>query len=192
MNNKKILLVDIDESLYPFAHTLHEWFIKTQGREVPWEELSKEYDLDKYIHDHVELQPSFVAGHDLVDPQPIASAFEAMELLHPHYIIRACTARNKIDWETVTTDWITKYFPNIDDIIYTRHHRGDEAIHKKHLAEKHKAHALIDDTHYWVQNLPEYTQGFVVERPAPLAADPNAESWEAISQKLWMQATRYQ
>lgn len=192
MSKKRVILVDIDESLYPFAHTLHEWFIKTQNREVPWAELSKEYDLDKYIKDHVELQPLFVQGHHLVDPKPIAESLQALELLHPHYIIRACTARNREDWETVTENWITEHFPNIDDIIYTRNRRGDDATHKKHLAEQHKAHALIDDTHFWVQDLPEFTNGYVVERPSPLASDDKAESWETISQKLWVSATRYQ
>lgn len=193
MTKRKVLLVDIDESLYPFAHTLHEWLVLSQGRSVPWGELSMEYNLDKYIEDHVELQPGFATSHgNLVDPKPIAEALEAMELLHSHYIIRACTARNVEDWESVTADWISRYFPNIDDIIYTRNKRGDDAIHKKHLAAKHNAHALIDDTHYWVQDLPPMTKGYVVERPKPLASDPDAKPWDFIARDLWTDATRYQ
>lgn len=192
MTNKKVILIDIDESIYPFAHTFHDW-LTTQSRSLPWEDLSIEYDLDKYLHDHVALQPHFVKAHGhIVNPQPIVEALEALELLHPHYILRACTARNRYDWEELTEKWVGEHFPNIDDIIYTREERGDDAVHKKHLAQHHKAHALIDDTALWVQDLPEHTHGFVVERPKPLASDREAKTWKEISSTLWSHATRYQ
>lgn len=189
--NKKVILVDIDESLYPFTHTLHEWLLDTHNRQVPWDKLSIEYDLDKYIHDHIELQPHLANGHNTgLDPKPIAEALETMELLHANYTIRACTARNGQDWEAVTEDWISKYFPGIDDIIYTRDKRGDEAVHKKDLAFQHKAHALIDDTSYWVQDLPVFTKGFIVKRPKPLASDPGAREWQSIGIELHGDANR--
>lgn len=181
MSKVKPVLVDLDEVLYPFVHTWDLWLQHTQNQNVDWEALVWYYDLDLYLPKYVDLQPDFVKAHvSILNPQPIPGSIESLEIISNKYPIIACTARNAEDWKETTEEWLRTHANFISDVIYIREGRGHDPIPKGEVAKKLKAHAHIDDTKYWVDTLPEGTKGYVLKRPAPLASDAGAKTWEEI------------
>jgi hypothetical protein len=181
MSIKKPVLVDLDEVLYPFVHTWDLWLQHTKNQTVDWEALVWYYDLDLYLPKYVDLQPDFVKAHvDLLNPQPIPGSIEALSLIASSHPIIACTARNSQDWSGTTEKWLATHAPFISDVVYIRNGRGHDPIPKGEIAKKLKAHAHIDDTKHWIDTLPPSIKGYVLKRPAPLASDEGAKTWDQI------------
>jgi hypothetical protein len=187
---KRPVLIDLDETAYPFIHTVDRWMVDTLGTAVDWDALVWVYDLDLFLPHHVERQPDYAAHLSDFDPQPITGAVEALRLIAEHYPIVACTARNEEDWSAPTRAWVATHLPFVADVIFVRADRGTPAVPKAVIANDLHAVALIDDTADWMAGLPERTTGFVVKRPAPLASDVGAVSWETIAAQLTAQALR--
>lgn len=182
MSKKKPVLVDLDEVLYPFIHTWDEWLSHTKNESVDWEALVWYYDLDLYLPRYIEKQPEFVKAHSLeiIDPKPIPGSIEALSKIASEYPIMACTARNAEDWTEATEKWLGEHAPFISDIIYIRNGRGHEPVSKGEIARKLNAKAHIDDTKHWIDSLPSHIKGYVLKRPAPLASDAGAITWDAV------------
>lgn len=182
--HRKPILIDLDEVVYPFIHTWDKWLKDEKGLGVDWDAFVWHYDLDLYLSNHVEKQPEFVSAAPGLDPQPIQEAVHALQLLSEDYPIMALTARNSEDWHGATHDWIGRHLPFVKDIHFARHGRGEAATPKGVIADQLKAKALIDDTAFWIETLPSHIDGFVLKRPAPLASDEGAVSWDYILNQL--------
>jgi hypothetical protein len=181
---KPKLLIDIDETVYPFLHTWDEWLRSKQELGVDWESFAWWYDLDLYLEGHLEKQEEFIAAHAFLRPQPIPEAEKSLLTLKEHFTISALTARNKADWQGETESWINQHLPFVEDIFYNRAKRGSSAVPKGRVAEKLNAKALVDDTSYWIQTLPSQIDGYIVKRPTPLASDAGAIHWNEIESLL--------
>lgn len=181
--HRRPILIDLDETVYPFLHTWDAW-LQRQGKSVDWDAFVWFYDIDSYLHDHIELQPHFLAEQHVLDPQPIPEAVAALTLLHSEFPIIACTARNGADWHEATTEWLHRHLPFVNDVVFTRTERGDSAVRKAQVAERLNALALIDDTSEWLKDLPAETEGYLVKRPQPLASDAGALDWHEIADAI--------
>lgn len=181
---RPVLLIDLDETVFPFIHTWDRW-LHTQGKQgVDYDALVWYYDVELYLPHHLEAQPDFVAALAALDPQPIPEAIHELTNLADLYDIRVCTARNARDWGASTATWVAEHLPFVTHIDHTRQDRGQDATPKRAFAEQMRAHALIDDTAAWVHDLPDFTAGLLVRRPSPLASDPGALSWQTIGTQL--------
>jgi hypothetical protein len=178
------VLIDIDETIYPFIHTVDRWFATKHGQSVDWEALTWWYDLDLYLPNHVDRQDEFARALHELNPHPIPDALKSLQTISADYPIVACTARNQSDWSASTEEWISEHFPFVSDVIYVRDHRGADPMPKSEIARRLGAAALIDDTAAWMVGLPTLTVGHVVKRPAPLASDAGARPWGEIATDL--------
>ena len=178
------VLIDLDETVYPFIETWNRWLHYNGEHPVDLDAFSWWYDLDLYLTEHVERQPDFISAQKQLKPKPIPEALENLQRIAQYYPIVALTARNKEDWYEETKFWVNKRLPFVENIYYSRLKRGSEAKPKQIIADQLNAYALIDDTKMWVDGLPDYIRGYVVKRPSPLASDAGAKSWEEIAEDL--------
>lgn len=180
--NKKIL-IDLDETVFAFAHSWSIWMEETTGQQID-EALYWYYDIEMYIPDFLTEQEKFISHLKHIKPKPIPDALEALTILSQHYHIEALTARNKDQWSKETEFWVTKHLPFVNDIHYTRDKIGVPARIKGDVAHELKAHALIDDTKHWIETLPAHIKGYLVRRPHNFASDAGALTWEQIKTHL--------
>jgi 5'(3')-deoxyribonucleotidase len=183
MKQKPILLTDLDDTLFPFADTWAQWQYTSTGNPID-EAMYWVYDVDAYLHNFLELQPSFINEVHLFEPLPVEQAHAALMELSHHYEVRALTARNHDEWSEHTESWVRTHAPYITEIHYTRMTKGGEVIPKATLAKKMKAHALIDDTKFWIEGLPSSVKGYIAKRPRPFPSDEGAVEWDFIKADL--------
>jgi 5'(3')-deoxyribonucleotidase len=183
MNDRPILL-DLDETIYPFVHTWEKWLTMNKGEPINWEALGQKYDLDTHMPTHIEHAAAFLKEHHLVEPTPLVEAFRVISFASNHFPIVACTARNEQDWKNATSEWVEKHLPFVNGILHTRTHRGSSAILKGQVCTELNALALVDDSKEWIDTLPPETIGYLVKRPAPLASDPGAMEWHEVETHL--------
>lgn len=181
---RKPILIDLDETVYPFLSTWDKWMKHTNRGAVDYDAFVWYYDLDLYLSNHVEKTPDFIAYQHILEPQPIPEAMTALLDIAEYYPIMALTARNKADWSNATDLWVEQHLPFVKDIHYVRENRGDDAIPKGIVASQLNAQALIDDTAYWIDSLPTDIDGYIVTRPQPIASDNGAEPWHLIADKI--------
>lgn len=182
--NDRPILIDLDETIYPFVHTWDKWLSLRNHGPVNWEALGAKYDLDAHMPGHIEYAVDFLKEHHLVEPSPMAEAFRVISFASQHFPIIACTARNEHDWKNATIDWVEKHLPFVDGILHTRTHRGASAIPKGQVCDEMNALALVDDHKEWIDTLSPNTIGYLVKRPEPLASDPGAMEWHEVEAHL--------
>lgn len=183
MKQKPILLTDLDDTLFPFADTWAQWQYTSTGNPID-EAMYWVYDVDAYLHNFLELQPAFISEVHLFNPLPVEDAHTTLIELSHHYEIRALTARNHDEWGEHTEAWVSKHAPYISDVYYTRREKGGSVEQKATVAERLKAHALIDDSSYWINGLPSHIKGYIAKRPRPFPSDEGAVDWAFIKQDL--------
>lgn len=183
MIDNNIVLIDLDETVYPFLHTWNMWIQENEGQTVD-EAFYWYYDLDMYMPGFLEKQADFIEASKLLNPKPIQEASASLDIISKHYNIVAVTARNENEWKDVTETWVVEHLPFVTDIYFTRREHGEVATPKHVFAEKLNAHALIDDTAFWVETLPAHVRGYVVKRPNGFASDAGAVTWEHITSDL--------
>lgn len=182
--NDRPILIDLDETIYPFVHTWDRWLSLRDHGPVNWEALGTKYDLDQHMPGHIEYAADFLKEHHLVEPQPLAEAFKVIAFAAQHFPIIACTARNESDWQHATIEWVEKHLPFVDSILHTRTHRGANAIPKSQICDEMNALALVDDHKEWIDTLSPNTIGYLVKRPHPLASDEGAMEWHEVEAHL--------
>lgn len=180
---KKIILIDLDETVFSFAASWDKWMQHTTGQTID-EALYWYYDIDTYIPNFLDKQEEFIKHLPLIKPKPVPEAMDALIVLSEHYHIQALTARNADEWASETNYWVSKHLPFVTDVHFTREGGGKPPVPKGVMADQLKAHALIDDTKHWIDTLPEHIEGYVVERPDGFASDEGAMSWEEIKNSL--------
>ena len=175
------ILFDLDETVYPFLATYERWLAwRHPGKTVDMEAFVWFYDIDAYMSDYLDFQEAFVKDLPSLNVEPIAEGLKGLTQLAATYPLYGCTARNRTDWEGVTEPWLKEWFPFVDDLIYAREERGMPARRKADIAVELDAFALIDDTASWMEDLPAYIKGYVVDRPKPLANDVGSVPWSWI------------
>lgn len=183
MVNRKIILIDLDETVFSFAASWDKWVLHTTGQNID-EALYWHYDIDTYIPNFLDKQEEFIKHLPKIKPQPVPEAMESLDVLHKHFDIQALTARNEDEWGAESRFWISKHLPFVTGIHFTREAGGKPPIPKSVKAVELGAHALIDDTKHWIDTLPAHIKGYVVKRPDGLASDAGAVSWKYIEEDL--------
>ena len=180
---KKIILIDLDETVFSFAASWDKWMQHTTGQSID-EALYWYYDIDAYIPDFLEKQEEFIKHLPVIKPKPVPEAMDALIVLSEHYHIKALTARNADEWGQETLFWTSKHLPFVTEVHFTREGGGKPPVAKGIIADQLNAFALIDDTKHWIDTLPSHIKGYVVKRPDGLASDDGAQSWPQIQADL--------
>lgn len=181
--NKQKILIDLDETVFSFAANWDKWMQHTTGQSID-EALYWYYDIDAYIPNFLDKQEEFIKHLPVIKPKPIPEAMEALTVLAEHFHIQALTARNADEWKAESLYWVNKHLPFVTDVHFTRDGGGKPPVPKGVMADQLKAFALIDDTKYWIDTLPNHIKGYVVKRPDGLASDEGAMSWEQIKNSI--------
>lgn len=177
------VLIDLDETVYPFLNTWDLWMANTEGKTID-EAFYWHYDLDLYMPGFLEKQAAFIAASEEINPEPLPEAMASLELISKRFPIKAVTARNENEWRDTTESWIVEHLPFVTDVYFARKDGVIPPTPKHVIAEKLAAYALIDDTAFWVETLPEHVKGYVVKRPNGFASDAGAISWGQIAYEL--------
>ena len=189
MGDKSVLLVDFDETIFPFSAAYLRWVkghypgTKTATAQILSKELMNlPIHLRKMRHKlHLE---KFVNNHDTLEIPPRQDATESLLLLSQKYRIFCCTNRRNMRG---TIQWLEKHYSHViegiehvEDSECTGKKFNIPTITKKYIVEKTHAVALIDDFAFNMWRLPPECRGFVVKREPPMPSDLGALSWSDI------------
>lgn len=175
--NKPILLIDIDDVIYPFLET---WNASSQNTK----HISTDYDPHNTHPEYLEEILNFIKTHDTSKVQPYNEAINALNILSEDYTIIAVTSRDITNMKETTQTWMSKNAPTVTDIIFTRAYFKASPQSKANVANIMQAAILIDDSSEEVEQLHNSTKGYIVKRPASLTSDQGAMSWKEILKDL--------
>lgn len=176
-----IVLLDVDEVLFPFAHAYDRWLVRNGGTGLSAEHLAR-YDVPAAagpLHDELVVQ--FLADPRVINEEHLIEAAVPVlaELAASHRLI-ACTSRHGHDERDATCSWISTHVPVIEDAIFTRYRRGGPARSKASVAEELNAVMLIDDTAAHLRGLPSHCRGVLLARPDGLLSETGAVPWAQV------------
>jgi hypothetical protein len=186
---KPVLLVDFDETIFPFSSTYLAWVRKHYPgtKHVTSKILSRELvRLPIHVSNiHSKLQiETFVNSSSTVEILPRKDATEGLTELASKYDIICCTSRRNMHG---TTRWVEKHYSHIikeiehvEDSLKGRNKIYAPFLTKRTVAKKTQATALIDDFAFNLWRLPPTCRGFVVKRDFPIPSDLGAISWADI------------
>lgn len=188
--HRRRVLIDLDETCFPFAHAYHEWLVRDGREGLDWSGL-EHYNLDAALGDgrrHDELAELFLLDPLTVETSPISAAAAAMAHLHrTGWEIWLVTARFASKETAATTAWVERHFPFVEGrLLITRTFPDGPSVSKPGLAWALGAEALIDDYSANFHDLPDFCQGLMIKRPDGLPSDqPFSDSIPAVD---WNQA----
>ena len=178
------ILIDVDEVLFPFAHSYNEWLVRERGAGLD-PELMNRYEIAAAAGDgHREYAVRFVNDPMTLEIEPVSGAAEAIRALRGTYSLVACTTRRSALEGDATQAWLDRQVPGFDELVCTSERHDDIAIAKHEVAVSHRALALIDDTDSNLVGLPDYCRAILLRRPSGLDSDPAAMSWLEVSEAL--------
>ncbi len=177
----KTVLLDIDEVLFPFAHAYDRWLLRNTGHRLDESHLSN-YDIPAAAGPrHNEFVVQFLSDTSVIRGEVLLSDAEpVLQKLAANYRLIACTSRHGFDEGDATRAWLAAQVPLVQDVIFTRHQRGEPAQSKASVAQDLKAVMLIDDTAEHLVDLPSGCRGVLLKRPAGLPSGVGAVYWSKV------------
>lgn len=177
----RIVLLDVDEVLFPFAHAYDRWLSRNVGHRLDEGHLSR-YDIPAAAGSrHNELVVQFLADPSVISGEVLrADAVPVLQKLATSYRLIACTSRHGHDEGAATRAWLAAQVPLVEDVIFTRHRRGEPASLKASVAHNLNAVLLIDDTAEHLIGLPQTCRGVLLERPVGLPSEPGSVPWAEV------------
>ncbi len=171
------ILVDVDEVLFPFAHSYDAWLVRELGIGLDPDLMSR-YEIAAAAGDgHRGHAVSFVNDPATLGIEPVDGAVAAIEVLGSNYSLVACTTRRSALEGDATQAWLDRHLPGFDGLVCTSERHDDIAIAKHEVAVSKQAIALIDDTEANLEGLPDYCQALLLRRPSGLISPPDAKTW---------------
>lgn len=176
-----IVLLDVDEVLFPFAHAYDRWLRRTTGTGLDPVQLAR-YDIPAAAgHRHDELVVEFLSDPEVIAGEVLLeAAVPVVQQLAARHRLIACTSRHGHDEGAATFAWLASHVPQVEDVIFTRHHRGEPSRSKASVAQELNAVLLVDDTADHLRWLPSSCRGVLLARPAGLPSEPGAVSWSQV------------
>ncbi|MFM7087993.1 MAG: 5' nucleotidase, NT5C type [Candidatus Paceibacterota bacterium] len=186
-----VVLLDLDEVVFPFADAYHQWLLNNGHKGLSWEGLFK-YDLDKALgsDNHDKLAEKFLTDLRTLDVNPIPGSVEGVKkLINLGGEIMFCSARFAINEGAATRTWVERYFPGYGKrVMLTRDKQLGSKIEKGDVAWMTGAAALVDDSYEHHIALPDSCKGVLMKRRDHLPSDsllPNskasfAENWDDV------------
>lgn len=183
--SKPVLLVDLDECIFPYAINYIPWLRDAHGILVDWPHPDGEHDHFDSNPWHGQLDSAFINDSATQSIAPRLEALEATLRLAEKYTLGICTARYRSSHEEASLAWIAKWLPHFDFTIFTYIGFGKPGIPKGVVAQELGAVALIDDRDMHLLTLPKNIPGILVDRTPPIPSDKGAISWnKALGQLL--------
>lgn len=182
--SKPILLVDLDECIFPYAINYIPWLRDAHGIIVDWPHPDGEHDHFDSNPWHGQLDSAFINDRATQNIAPRADALEATIQLAEKYTLGICTARYKSSHEEASLAWISKWLPHFSFTIFTYVGFGKPGVPKGTVAKELGAVALIDDRDMHLLTLPSEVPGFLVERTRPIPSDKGALPWSDVTETL--------
>jgi hypothetical protein len=176
-----VILLDVDEVLFPFAHAYDRWLRRNARTALDVAHLAR-YDIPAAAGTrHDELVVRFLADPYVITGEVvIKAAVPVLQQLGAHHRLIACTSRHGHDEGDATRAWLAAHVPVVEDVIFTRHHRGEAARSKASVAQELGAVMLVDDTAEHLRGLPPSCTGILLTRPAGLPSEPGAVPWSLV------------
>ena len=184
MDKKPILLIDLDECIFPYSVNYIPWLRDSQGIQIDFPDPNGEHDHFDSKEWHFRLDSVFINDPIVQGISPRLEALEGTLELSDHYRLIVCTARFKSSHEKATLEWMDTYLPHFESVIFTYTGWSTPGITKGQVIKELGAVGLIDDRQLHLDTLEEGYQGYLVDRVKPIPSDPGAKSWAEITSLL--------
>ena len=180
-----VLLVDLDEVVFPFAFAYRDWRISQGLPGIP-PHVWGSYGLDDTnLPGHEDLMPAFFADPQVLAVPPIPQAYKVLHRASQRMTVVACTGRYEDTEGDATRAWAARHLPWVADVHCVGWHpEAGHASGKPAVAQALNAVALIDDRVEHLQGLPAATAGLHVRRPAGVLSEPGALTWPQVAARL--------
>jgi hypothetical protein len=186
VSHREIILVDVDEVLFPFATAYQAWLHDDHG--ITLDYTGRTYDGLFWTYDwHEGLVTDFLNSSTMQDTAPLTVAHAATVLLAEQYDLRVCTARGEATQGDATRAWVQRWLPHLGECLFTRQQVGDPGtVTKRSIARAHHAVALLDDLPRYLaeDQEPDGCTGFLIARPAGIPSEPGALTWDIVLSAL--------
>ena len=161
-----LILLDVDEVLFPFADAYDAWLTRRRGFGLD-AALKARYRIEESAGaHHNRLVVEFLNDpHTVTDTEPIEGALAAVGQLSKLCRLVACTSRHQSDEGAATRAWLKHWFPAIEDVVFVRDVRGGEKREKAAVCRELGAAALVEDSAEHLEGLYSGTLGVLVRRP---------------------------
>lgn len=178
---KPILLVDLDECIFPYALNYIPWLEKSQGINIDFPDPDGEHNHFDDKEWHFKLDSVFINDPIIQTIAPRPEALTATLRLAEDYRLIVCTARFKSSHEEPTLKWMKTHLPHFEDVIFTYEAWATPGVTKGEVMKELGAVGLIDDRQLHLDSLSEGYPGYLVNRAKPIPPDKGAKSWEEIT-----------
>lgn len=181
-----VLAVDVDEVLAQFLAACNKWYNATYGENFKVTDYESYHFCDTWgctDGEALERVYEFFGTSYFEEIEPVAGAYESLELLSRYFRLAVVTSR-QLFLEQSTRDWLKKHFPKISFsyILFGNQWITPQAnaqrISKKDFCKAIGAVALIDD-------LPKYIlDSASVLKTAVLFNNGNNQKWSRITDAM--------
>jgi len=181
-----IVLIDMDEVLFPWAHAYRN-FRNRRGLSAIPEAAWNSYTIgEATIPGHQDIMADFHSDPEVIATPPIPGRAEDCKTLAKHFTLIACTSRYEATEGPGTLKWVERWAADwLTGVRFCNWHPETRLPSSKpRVAEETSAVALIDDHPKHLEGLVGGVHGFLVARPAGLASAPGARPWSAVFKEL--------
>lgn len=183
-----VVLLDLDEVVFPFADAYHQWLLKEGHKGLNWEGLDR-YDLDKALgaNNHDVLAEMFLTDPWTSNVKPINGSVDGVNrLVELGSEVIFCSARFAINEGRATREWVERHFPGYGKrVMLTRDKQRGAKIEKGDVAWMFGAAALVDDSDEHHRSLPLSCKGILLKRREHLPSDKPSDSSRAVIAESW-------
>ncbi len=173
-----LVLLDIDEVLFPFADAYDSWLTRHRGVGLDAGPKAQYRIEDAAGPGHNRLVVEFLNDpHTVADVEPVVEAATAVGELSKRCRLIACTRRHQSDEGAATRAWLKHWLPVIEDVVFVRDVRGGAKRAKASVCRELEAAALVEDSIEHLLGLPSTTRGVLVRRPHGLNSAAGSLSW---------------
>lgn len=181
--NPKIILVDLEETVFPEAYSYNEWLWKNHGLLLDPLQLEK-HKVGRILgKNHKKFYTEFINNPLTIYKQkPRLDALASLSLLQETHTIVLCSDRMEEKHGDGTRSWVEQHLPFIQDIIYTKNKNHTQR--KQDIVKKVKPVAFIDDESRNFKKINSHCAAILIQKNYPRVSEPNAVTWRVAVKKL--------
>lgn len=180
-----VVLIDLDEVLFPFALTYRAWRA-LEGLDPISQSAWDSYGINEtHIPGHQSLMAEFFASALALATPPVESRAEDCRVLASTHEVIGCTGRYADTEGAPTWEWVRRWVPFVAQIEFCGWHpEAGQPSGKADVARRLGAQALLDDSAVHLKGLPSSACGLLVERPAGTVSERGALPWDEAMRQL--------
>lgn len=182
MSGRPLVLVDIDEVLFPFAHAYVAFRARRGLSPIP-EDAWAHYRIgEDAIPGHQSLMGAFFSDPVTLATAPVQAAVDVLAPLAVTHRLVGCTSRYADTEGPGTRLWVERWVPWLGGVEFTGWHpEAGRRSPKAEVTLRLGARALIDDSPVHLDGLPAFCRPVLVQRPAGVPSAPGALSWDEVA-----------